>query len=155
MYYIKEADKLSKIAEWFHMVKLENDTITLPITETSLEEKTAYKLAMGDYKSDEIISNYIHTSQMNAMLSETALVIAGSMLTAGSKVVMNLGNKAVTKLGAKAGSQVLKAGMTAAMASAPAVETVVGGLTSREGMTVEKGEQAWEELKNGLIILFS
>ena len=46
MYYIKEADKPSKIAEWFHMVKLENDTITLPITETSLEEKTAYKLAI-------------------------------------------------------------------------------------------------------------
>ena len=46
MYYIKEADKPSKITEWFHMVKLENDTIILPITETSLEEKIAYKLAI-------------------------------------------------------------------------------------------------------------
>ena len=46
MYYIKEADKPSKFAEWFHMVKLENDTIILPITETSLEEKIAYKLAI-------------------------------------------------------------------------------------------------------------
>ena len=45
MYYIKETDKPSKIAEWFHLVKLENDTIILPITETSLDEKTAYKLA--------------------------------------------------------------------------------------------------------------
>ena len=45
MYYIKETDKPSKIAEWFHLVKLENDTISLPITETSLDEKTAYRLA--------------------------------------------------------------------------------------------------------------
>ena len=45
MYYIKETDKPSKIAEWFHLVKLENDTIILPITETSLDEKTAYRLA--------------------------------------------------------------------------------------------------------------
>ena len=46
MYYIKETDKPSKIAEWLHIVKLENDTIILPITETSLDEKTAYKLAI-------------------------------------------------------------------------------------------------------------
>ena len=46
MYYIKEADKLSKITEWLHIVKLENDHIILPITETSLDEKIAYKLAM-------------------------------------------------------------------------------------------------------------
>ncbi len=46
MYYIKETDKPSKIAEWLHIVKLENDTIILPITKTSLDEKTAYKLAI-------------------------------------------------------------------------------------------------------------
>ena len=46
MYYIKETDKPSKIAEWLHIVRLENDTIILPITETSLDEKKAYKLAM-------------------------------------------------------------------------------------------------------------
>ena len=46
MYYIKEADKPSKFTEFFHIVKLENDTIILPITKTSLEEKTAYKLAI-------------------------------------------------------------------------------------------------------------
>ena len=46
MYYIKEVDKPSKFAEFFHIVKLENDMITLPITETSLDEKTAYKLAI-------------------------------------------------------------------------------------------------------------
>lgn len=46
MYYIKETDKPSKFAEFFHIIKLENDTIILPITETSLEEKTAYKLAI-------------------------------------------------------------------------------------------------------------
>ena len=46
MYYIKEIDKPSKIAEWLHIVKLENDMISLPITETSLDEKTAYKLAI-------------------------------------------------------------------------------------------------------------
>ena len=46
MYYIKETDKPSKIAEWLHIVKLENDTIILPITKTSLDEKTVYKLAI-------------------------------------------------------------------------------------------------------------
>ena len=46
MYYIKETDKPSKFTEFFHIVKLENDTIILPITKTSLEEKTAYKLAI-------------------------------------------------------------------------------------------------------------
>lgn len=45
MYYIKENDKPSKFAEFFHIVKLENDTIILPILSTSLDEKTAYKLA--------------------------------------------------------------------------------------------------------------
>ena len=46
MYYIKETDKPSKFAEFFHIVKLENDTIILPILSTSLDEKTAYKLAI-------------------------------------------------------------------------------------------------------------
>lgn len=46
MYYIREIDKPSKIAEWLNIVRLENDNIILPITKTSLEEKTAYKLAI-------------------------------------------------------------------------------------------------------------
>jgi len=46
MYYIKETDKPSKFSEFFHIVKLENDTIILPITETSLDEKIAYRLAI-------------------------------------------------------------------------------------------------------------
>lgn len=46
MYYIKETDKPSKIAKWLHIVKLENETIILPITKTSLDEKMAYKLAI-------------------------------------------------------------------------------------------------------------
>ena len=45
MYYIKEDDKPSKIANFFHFVKLENDTIILPIVDTKLNEKTAYILA--------------------------------------------------------------------------------------------------------------
>ena len=45
MYYIKEADKPSKLAMFFNIVKLENDNIILPITKTALEEKEAYKLA--------------------------------------------------------------------------------------------------------------
>lgn len=45
MYYIKEADKPSKLAIFFNIVKLENDNIILPITKTALEEKEAYKLA--------------------------------------------------------------------------------------------------------------
>lgn len=78
MYYIKETDKPSKISEWLHIVKLENDTIILPITQTSLDEKTAYKLAIKtktildktnskklvlskQVKQQEIYVNYLHT----------------------------------------------------------------------------------------------
>ena len=50
MYYIKETDKLNKIEKWFHIVKLENDHIILPIVKTSLDDKTAYKLAMKTKK---------------------------------------------------------------------------------------------------------
>lgn len=46
MYYIRETDKPNKIAEWLHIVILENDNIILPITKTSLDEKTEYKLAI-------------------------------------------------------------------------------------------------------------
>ena len=78
MYYIKEADKPSKIAKWLNIVKLENDMIILPITQTSLEEKTAYKLAMRtknildktnskkivlskQVKQEETYVNYLHS----------------------------------------------------------------------------------------------
>ena len=44
MYYIKENDKPSKITEWLHIVKLENNMIILPIKKTSLDEFTAYQL---------------------------------------------------------------------------------------------------------------
>ena len=50
MYYIQETDKLNKIDTWFHIVKLENDHIILPIVKTSLDDKTAYKLAMKTKK---------------------------------------------------------------------------------------------------------
>ena len=46
MYYIQENDKPSKLAEWFNIVKLEDNHIFLPINETSLDEKTIYKLAI-------------------------------------------------------------------------------------------------------------
>ena len=111
----------------------------------------AYKSAMGDYKSDEIISNYIQSSKMMAMLSETGFVIAGSFMMMGSKAVLNLSSKALNAFGNKLGAQAMKLGMTTLTASAPAAETVVGGLTSREGISLKRGEQAWEELKNGLM----
>ena len=50
MYYIQETDKLNKIEKWFHIVKLENDHIILPIVKTSLDDKMAYKLAMKTKK---------------------------------------------------------------------------------------------------------
>ena len=46
MYYIQENDKPNKIEKWLHIVKLENDRILLPVIETSLEDKKAYKLAI-------------------------------------------------------------------------------------------------------------
>ena len=50
MYYIQETDKLNKIEKWFHIVKLENDHIILPIVKTSLDDKMAYTLAMKTKK---------------------------------------------------------------------------------------------------------
>lgn len=51
MYYIQETDKPNKIAEFFNIIKLENDNIILPISKTRLEEqnideKVSYKLAI-------------------------------------------------------------------------------------------------------------
>ena len=115
------------------------------------EFKSAYKSAMGDYKSDEIIEGYINIQRMNAMGTEVAGTIALSMFTMGSSAVMKMSSKAISRMGVKAGSQLVKAGMTGTMAAVPAAETVVGGFTSKSGMTLEKGGQAWEELKNGLM----
>ena len=39
MYYIQETDKPNKIAEFFNIIKLENDNIILPISKTGLEEQ--------------------------------------------------------------------------------------------------------------------
>ena len=46
MYYICETDKPSKIAEFFSIVKLDNNHIILPIAKTNIDEKTSYKLAI-------------------------------------------------------------------------------------------------------------
>lgn len=46
MYYICETDKPSKIAEFFNIVKLDNNHIILPIDKTNIDEKTSYKLAI-------------------------------------------------------------------------------------------------------------
>lgn len=46
MYYICETDKPSKIAEFFSIVKLDNNHIILPIAKTNFDEKTSYKLAI-------------------------------------------------------------------------------------------------------------
>ena len=85
------------------------------------------------------------------MLLETAAIIGTSFLTAGSATVLMLKNKAVKTLGTIAGKQVFKAGMTTSMAALSAAETIVGGLTSNEGLTLDKGKEAWEQLKSGLM----
>ena len=132
----QEADK--KLKE-YNPSKLEN------------EYKQAYKEAMGNSQSDEVIEQYIQIQKMNAMGTEVAGTVALALLTSGSSAVLKTGSKVVSKLGAKLGGQVMKAGMTATMAAVPAAETIVGGLTSKDGLTAEKGEEAWEELKNGLM----
>ena len=62
----------------FDRAKIENDY------------KSAYKSAMGEYKSDEAIEEYINASKVSAMLLKTGLIIAGSLLSMGSKTVLNL-----------------------------------------------------------------
>jgi len=113
--------------------------------------KQAYKNAMGDYHSSDDIDKFIEVSQRNTMYTEMAIIIASSTLTMGSSAVQGLGAKAVTKFGAKAGGHIFKAGMTAATASLSSVETVVSGLTSKDGLTSAKLSEAGEQLKSGLI----
>ena len=115
------------------------------------EFKSAYKSAMGDYKSDEIVEEYINIQRMNAMGTKVAGTIALSFFAMGSSTVMKMGSKVISKLGVRAGNQVVKAGKTGTMAAVSAAETIVGGLTSRSGMSLERGEQALEEFKNGLM----
>ena len=122
-------------------------------TKAQLENdyKSAYKGAMGDYKSDDIIADYIKASKTNAMISEAGLLLVGSYLAAGSKLVAGMGSRVMAQYGPKLGGHIMKAGMTATMASMPAAETIVSGLTSKDGMTLQKGEEAFEQLKNGLM----
>jgi len=113
--------------------------------------KNAYKSAMGDYHSIEDIDKFIQISQRNTMYTEMTLIIASSVLTMGSSAVQGLGAKAVTKFGAKAGGHIFKAGMTAATASLSSAETVLSGLTSKNGLTDAKLAEAREQFKSGLI----
>ena len=46
MYYIQEADKPSKIFEFFNIIKVQDDKIILPINEKIKNQKRAEKLAM-------------------------------------------------------------------------------------------------------------
>ena len=51
-----------------------------------------------------------------------------------------MGSRVMAQYGPKLGGHIMKAGMTATMASMPAAETIVSGLTSKDGMTLQKGE---------------
>ena len=148
-----DAELKEKLIEVLKESKLDADNKLKSYNHSQIvkEYKAAYKGAMGSYKSDEVIEKYIQIQKMNAMGTEVAGTVALALLTSGSSAVLKAGSKAVSKLGAKVGGQVMKAGMTASMAAVPAAETVVGGLTSKEGLTVETGEEAWEELKTGLM----
>ncbi len=142
-----------KLVQIMQEAKTEADEKLQTMNREELESnfKTAYKNAMGEYNADEITEKFIQSSKTNAMLLETGAIIGASLLTAGSASVMKLGSKAVKTLGTRMGRHALKAGMTAATAAMPAAETIVGGLTSKEGLTLDKGKEAWEQLKSGLM----
>jgi len=111
--------------------------------------KSAYKDAMGNYHAEEIVQQYLETQQTQAMYTETAIIMATSMLTMGSSAVKTLAAKTSTSLGTKVAGHVVKAGMTTVTASLPAAETVVSGLTSKNGDV--NWDMAGEQLKNGII----
>ncbi len=119
---------------------------------TSLEDdlKKSYKSAMGDYASNEVIAQYIAVKQNNAMLSEAVGTLALTYLTMGTSTTLQLSEKSKLIFGKTLGTQVFKGRMTAVTSSFAPIETIAGGLTSREGLTLDKGKEAFEELKNGL-----
>lgn len=134
--------------------------ITIAMSSMNREEieadyKSAYKDAMGDYKSDDVCENYIANSKMSASVIEIGTIIAGTFIFGTSGTVANLTNRAVAAFGPKLGPQIMKAGMTLTTASLPAVETTVGELTRptiiTEGFTEGWSDKAWEELKNGMM----
>ncbi len=89
MYYIQESDKLSKIARFFNIVKLENNHIILPITQTSIDEKKAYTLAiktknvLRKTNSKKLVISKIIKKQkhyMNYLSSESYEIVDGRWL---------------------------------------------------------------------------
>ncbi len=148
-----DAELRAKLIQVMQAAKTEADNKLQTMNRKELESnfKAAYKGAMGEYNAEEITEKFIQSSKTNAMFLETTAIIGTSLLTAGSATVIKLGSKAVNTLGARLGSQAIKAGMTAATAAMPAAETIVGGLTSKEGLTLDKGNEAWEQLKSGLM----
>lgn len=89
MYYIQESDKLSKIARFFNIIKLENNHIILPITQTSIDEKKAYTLAiktknvLRKTNSKKLVISKIIKKQkhyMNYLSSESYEIVDGRWL---------------------------------------------------------------------------
>ena len=89
MYYIQESDKLSKIAGFFNILKLENNHIILPITQTSIDEKRAYRLAvktknvLKKTNSKKLVISKIIKKQkhyMNYLSSESYEIVDGRWL---------------------------------------------------------------------------
>lgn len=85
--------------------KQEADNNLKEYNPTQLENyyKQAYKQAMGNIQSDEIIEQYIQIQKMNAMVTEVARTIALALISSGSSAVLKTGTKAVGKFGTKIG----------------------------------------------------
>ena len=141
--------------------KNEYDSQIHSLDKNTLEQeyKSAYKQAMGNYNSEEIINEYISNMKTQAAVIEIGTTIAASYFAMGSTAMQNLGSKAMqlasAKFGTKAGAMVSNAAVkgiatTATAAFNPAV-TIVSDATSKKGITEQTGQEAWEELKNGMM----
>ena len=140
--------------------KTEYDNQLKSLNKDTLEQeyKEAYKEAMGNYNSEEVINQYISNMKTQATVLEIGTTIAASYFAMGSTAMRTLGTKVMqttsnlgTKTGAIVGNITIKGAGTAATAAFNPAVTLVSDATSKKGITAQTGQEAWEELKNGMM----
>ena len=140
--------------------KTEYDNQLKSLNKDTLEQeyKEAYKEAMGNYNSEEVINQYISNMKTQATVLEIGTTIAASYFAMGSTAMRTLGTKVMqttsnlgTKTGAIVGNITIKGAGTATTAAFNPAVTLVSDATSKKGITAQTGQEAWEELKNGMM----
>lgn len=129
---------------------LNNELGSKSFEEHTKEYNEICKEAIGSEDAEKLAKNYIENSKKYAAYGEIGVTIAISLMLPGSGLVGAAGRKLALKLGEKAATQAIKAGMTFTMASVPAALSAVDAATSENGFTPEKTAEIIERWKSGM-----